>query len=261
MEPVAVRMQKGSKKRLMDYTDSNRKPVKKCDVERLAAIGMQSSRIAHELNNQLDGIMRYMDLAMRIVERENLDKPKEYLTHCQKTLRRMARILSEMLEFSRATDTPSAYVEIDQLIDDAIKTIEQRAVSLNVRISRKYGSGLPTVRSGNLFQVFCNIAKNALDAMPNGGELIISTCQAKNDTIAVGFRDTGQGLPPGDPEAIFEPFFTTKDMDKGTGLGLAISRDIIESYRGRITAENAPNGGSLFTVYLPVTSQAGNSLG
>ena len=259
MEPVAVRMQKGSKKRLMDYTNSNRKPVKKCDVERLAAIGMQSSRIAHELNNQLDGIMRYMDLAMRIVERENLDKPKEYLTHCQKALRRMARIFSEMLEFSRATDAPSAYVRIDQLVDDAIKTVEHKAASSNVGISRNYAPDLPAVQSGSLIQIFINLAANALDAMPNGGELIISTCQVKNDTIAVEFRDTGQGLPPGDPEAIFEPFFTTKDVDKGTGLGLAISRDIIESYRGRITAENVPNGGSLFTVYLPVTSQAGNS--
>jgi C4-dicarboxylate-specific signal transduction histidine kinase len=251
-------MQKESRKRIMDYTNSNRKPVKKCDVERLAAIGIQSSMIAHELNNQLDGIMRYVDLAMRIVEQENLDKPKEYLTNCRKTLRRMARILGEMLEFSRATDAPSEYVEIGRLIDDVIKTVEHRAASLNVRISRNYAPDLSAVQSGNLIQVFINLARNALDTMPNGGELIISIRRAKNDTIAVEFRDTGQGLPPGDVEAIFEPFFTTKDMDKGTGLGLAICRDIIESYGGRITAENATEGGRLFTVYLPVTSQVEN---
>jgi two-component system NtrC family sensor kinase len=247
MEPVAVRMQKGPKKRLMDYTNSNRKPVKKCDVERLAAIGTQSSRIAHELNNHLDGIMRYMDLAMRIVEQENLDKPKEYLTHCQKALRRMARILNETLQFSRATDAPYEYVEIGRLIDDAIKTVEHKAASLNVPISRNYAPDLPAVESGNLIQIFINLAGNALDAMPDGGEL-----------ITVEFRDTGQGLPPGDPEAIFDPFFTTKDMDKGTGLGLAICRDIIDSYGGRITAENVPEGGSLFTVYLPVAKQVEN---
>ena len=231
------------------------------DDERMAAIGRRASKVAHELNNPLDGIMRYINLTMRFVEQENLDKPKEYLTQCRRGLTRMARIVSELLEFSRGTNIASEHIEIEQLIEDAIKTIEQRAVNLNVRISRKYDSGLPTVRSGNLFQVFCNIAKNALDAMPNGGELIISTCQVKNDTIAVEFRDSGPGLPAGDPEAIFEPFFTTKDQDKGTGLGLAICRDIIESYGGRITAENAPEGGSLFTVYLSVTSQAGNSIG
>jgi signal transduction histidine kinase len=65
------------------------------------------------------------------------------------------------------------------------------------------------------------------------------------------FHDTGTGLPLENAEAIFEPFFTTKDKSKGTGLGLAICRDIIENYHGRITAENAPEGGSIFTVYLP----------
>lgn len=228
------------------------------DTERLAAIGRRVSKVAHELNNALDGIMRYINLTMRFVEKENLEKPREYLTHCQNALTRMVRIVRELLEFSRGTHIPSEYIKIEQLIEDAIKTIDQRAVSLNVRISRKYGLGLPTVRSGNLFQVFCNLVKNALDAMPDGGELIISTRQVKNDLIVVEFRDTGPGLPAGDPEAIFEPFFTTKD--KGTGLGLSICRDIVASYGGRITAENAPEGGSLFTVYLPVTSQARNSL-
>jgi signal transduction histidine kinase len=253
---VGSYMQEKPKKRKAD-TGYNRKPVKKCDVERLAAIGRHSSEVAHELNNQLDGIMRYVNLTLRLVERENLDKPKEYLSHCQKSLTRMAYILRELLEFSRGTRIRSEYIKIEQLIEDAIKTTERRAVSSNVRISRNYSSGLPAVRSGNLIQVFINLARNALDAMPDGGELIISTRKAKNDTIAVEFRDTGKGLPPGDPEAIFEPFSTTKE--KGTGLGLAISRDIIESNRGRITAENAPEGGSLFTVYVPVSSQAWGS--
>ncbi len=220
---------------------------------------MHASRVAHELNNQLDGIMRYMNLAMRIVERENLDKPREYLTQCRKTLRHMARVLSELLEFSRAPDAPAEYVKIEQLIEDAIKAIERRAISSNVRISRSYTADLPTVRNGNLIQIFVNLAGNALDAMPDGGELTITTRRAKNDTIAVEFRDTGQGLPQGDPEAIFEPFFTTKAMGEGTGLGLAISRDIIESCHGRITAENAPEGGSVFTVCLPITNQDGSS--
>jgi len=103
-----------------------------------------------------------------------------------------------------------------------------------------------------LFQVFCNLVKNALDAMPNGGELRISTSLVADDTIMIELHDTGTGLPPGSMEAIFEPFFTTKEGSKGTGLGLAVCRDIVESYHGRITAQNAPDGGSIFSVYLPV---------
>jgi signal transduction histidine kinase len=165
----------------------------------------------------------------------------------------MVQIVSELLEFSRSTYTPQEYVKIEQIIEDALKTTESKAEAANISITRNYTFGLPQVRSGNLFQVFCNLARNALDAMPNGGELRISTALASNDTIMAELRDTGTGFPPENTEAIFEPFFTTKEGGKGTGLGLAVCRDIVESYHGRITAQNAPDGGSIFTVYLPVT--------
>jgi len=223
------------------------------NTERLAAVGKHASKVAHELNNPLDGILRYINLAMRIVEQENLEKPKEYLTQCRQGLMRMVQIVSELLEFSRSTYTPQEYVKIEQIIEDALKTTESRAEAANISIIRNYTFGLPQVKSGNLFQVFCNLAKNALDAMPNGGELRISTNLASDNTIAVELRDTGTGFPPDKIEAIFEPFFTTKEGSKGTGLGLAICRDIVESYHGRIKARNAPDGGSIFTVYLPVT--------
>jgi signal transduction histidine kinase len=163
----------------------------------------------------------------------------------------MVQIVSELLEFSRSTYTPLEHVKIEQIIEDALKTMESRTEASNIQIVRDYTFGLPQVRSGNLFQVFCNLAKNALDAMPNGGEMRISTRSASDGTIVVELRDTGTGLPPQNTDVIFEPFFTTKANGKGTGLGLAICRDIIESHHGRITAENAPGGGSIFTVYLP----------
>jgi two-component system NtrC family sensor kinase len=223
------------------------------NAERLATVGRHASKVAHELNNPLDGILRYINLAMRIVEQEKLEKPKEYLTQCRQGLMRMVQIVSELLEFSRSTYTPLEHVKIEQIIEDALKTMESRTETSNIRIARDYTFGLPQVRSGNLFQVFCNLAKNALDAMPNGGELRISTRSAADGAIVVELRDTGTGLPPQNTDVIFEPFFTTKANGKGTGLGLAICRDIIESHHGRITAENAPGGGSIFTVYLPVT--------
>jgi two-component system NtrC family sensor kinase len=222
------------------------------NAERLAAVGKHASKVAHELNNPLDGILRYINLAMRVVEQENLAKPKEYLTQCRQGLMRMVRIISELLEFSRSSYTPLEHTKIEQIIEDAVKTVESRAEAGNVSIVRNYTFGMPQVRSGNLFQVFCNLAKNALDAMPDGGELRITTSLATDDTIMIEIRDTGTGLPTESTEAIFEPFFTTKEGGKGTGLGLAICRDIIESCHGQIKARNATEGGSIFTVYLPV---------
>ncbi|UCC97457.1 MAG: PAS domain-containing protein [Phycisphaerales bacterium] len=220
------------------------------NAERLASVGKHASRVAHELNNPLDGILRYINLAIRIVEQERLEKPKEYLAQCRQGLMRMVQIVSELLEFARSTYTPLEHVKVEQIVEDALKTMESRAEASDVRIVRNYALGLPQVAGGNLFQVFCNLAKNALDAMPNGGELRISTRSTADNTLVVEFRDTGTGLPP-DAQAVFEPFFTTKADGRGTGLGLAICRDIVESHRGRITAENAPGGGSIFTVYLP----------
>lgn len=226
------------------------------DTERLATLGKLTSKVAHELNNPMDGILRYINLTLRIVEQENLEKAKEYLTQCRKGLMRMVQIVSELLEFSRSTYAPFEHVKIEQIIEDAIKTMGTRAETLNVRILPNYAAGIPEIPSGNLFQVFCNLTKNALDAMPDGGQLRISTRLAADNTAVVEFRDTGAGFAPENANVIFEPFFTTKDKGKGTGLGLAICKDIIERYNGRITAENAPGGGSIFTVYLPVAKMA-----
>ena len=222
------------------------------NIEKLATVGKLASKVAHELNNPLDGILRYINLALRTIEQQNLDKPKEYLTQCRQGLMRMVHIVSELLEFSRSTYATFEYVRLEQIIEDAVKTMHSPAEAPNVRILRNYTRRIPQIRSGNLFQVFCNLTKNALEAMPDGGELNISTRMTADDTAVIEFCDTGTGFAPENAEAIFEPFFTTKDKGKGTGLGLAICRDIIERHHGRITAENAPAGGSTFIVYLPV---------
>jgi nitrogen fixation/metabolism regulation signal transduction histidine kinase len=236
-----------------DMTETINIQKQLANAEKLASIGKLASKVAHELNNPLDGILRYINLTMRILEQENLEKPQEYLKQCRQGLMRMIQIVSELLEFSRSTYAPLEYSAIEQIIEDAIKTIDAKAETLNIKVLRNYKPGMPQIRSGNLFQVFCNLAKNALDAMPDGGELRISTLRAADNSIVVKFRDTGTGFPLENSEAIFEPFFTTKETGKGTGLGLAICRDIIEGYNGRITAENASDGGSIFTIYLPTS--------
>jgi len=226
--------------------------VQQSDTERLATVGRLVTKIAHELNNPLDGILRYLNLSMRALEQDNLEKPKEYLQQCRRGLMRMVQITSELLEFARTTySTSHQQVTVESVIEDAIKTMSSTAEAQQVSFVRNYQERAPKIKCGNLFGVFSNLIKNALDAMPNGGELRISTRPQADNTIAIEFRDTGCGFATEDAKAIFEPFFTTKERGRGTGLGLAICRDITNQYKGRITAENAPDRGSIFTVYMP----------
>jgi len=237
-----------------DITEKVNNQRQLANAERLATVGKLTSKVAHELNDLIDGTLRYINLATRMVEQEKLEKPKEYLVRCRQGITRMVQIVSELLEFSRGSHMPLEYANVEQIIDDALSTMETKAVSSNIHVFRDYARGIPPVRTDNLFQVFCNIIKNAFDAMPDGGELHVSTYLAADNTVVAKFRDTGSGFAPEHAEAIFEPFFTTKEPGKGTGLGLAICKDIIERYHGRITAENAPQGGSIFTVYLPLAN-------
>ena len=132
-----------------------------------------------------------------------------------------------------------------------------RAESQAINIDRNYSQQVPEIRTGNLFQVFCNLIKNAFDAMGDGGQLSISTSLSggNNDIAVVEFVDSGSGFDVADSAVIFEPFYTTKAKGEGTGLGLAICKDIVERAGGRITAECSPTGGSVFTVFLPLTDQ------
>jgi signal transduction histidine kinase len=232
-----------------DMTEKTDLQKERADAERLATIGELVCKVAHELNGPLDGILRYINLAARMIEQEELEKPKEYLARCRQALMKMVQIVNDLLQFSRSSHVPLECAKIEETIEDALKAMGPRTETSNIRVLRDYASGPLMVRSANLLQVFCNIIKNAYDAMPNGGELRISTRLANDNTVAVEFRDTGTGFPPENRQAIFEPFFTTKD--KGSGLGLAICRDIVERHRGRISAENAPEGGSIFTISLP----------
>lgn len=235
-----------------DITEKVNVQKKLANAEKLATVGKLVSKVAHELNNPMDGILRYLNLAMRIIEDKQLQKPKEYLAQCRQGLMRMVQIVSELLEFSRGTYASLEHVDLEQIIEDTLRTMDVRVETCNIRVSRNYSPGIPQIKNGNLFQVFCNLIKNAIESMPAGGQLSISTRLAADNTAVVEFRDTGTGLPTEHTDAIFEPFFTTKD--RGTGLGLAICKDIVERYHGRITAENADEVGSIFTVYLPIAS-------
>lgn len=220
--------------------------------ERMAAVGKLAARVAHELNNPLDGILRYINLAGRAMESvDGRSRVEHYLQQARTGLLRMVNIISELLEFSRSTHAAAEDAAISKLLEDSIKAMDQKAMSGRVTIVSVYDDRLPALRSGNLFQVFCNLIKNAIDAMPDGGTLTI-TAEVDEPSVVIRFEDTGVGLPPGTEDRIFEPFFTTKEVGQGTGLGLAICRDIVEKYGGQISGRNREEGGACFTLTIPL---------
>ncbi|HOK94797.1 MAG TPA: ATP-binding protein [Anaerohalosphaeraceae bacterium] len=220
-------------------------------AERLIAIGKVTGKVAHELNNPLDGILRYVNLSMRIIEQGQPQKAMEYLQHCRTGLQRMTQVITELLEFSRSTHLAFETSPVDKLLEDALRAMEGLLRNVEVKIQREYTAPLPHLKSDSLFQVFCNLIKNAADAMEGRGQLTITIRQTSSEW-QIEFRDTGPGIDPKHMDDIFKPFFTTKPQGKGTGLGLAICKDILAKLDGRITAQNAPQGGGLFTVYLPL---------
>ncbi len=222
--------------------------------ERMAAVGKLAARVAHELNNPLDGILRYLNLSLRALDLGRTERLSDYLQQARTGLMRMAEIVRELVEFSRSTHTAFEDAGINSIVEEAVKVMAEQAVRAGVSIVCTLTENMPAIRGTSLFQVFCNLIKNALDAMPDGGTLMISTERTETDVL-IRMADTGIGLPA-DASRIFEPFFTTKPPGKGTGLGLAICREIVEKYNGQILAERRPEGGSLFTVRIPLSACA-----
>ncbi len=217
-------------------------------AERLAGEGTTAARIAHELNNPLDGVLRYVGLAMRSAD----PKGQEQLQAARDGLLRMAEVLQN---YSRSAGgrggTPSE--PAGELLRQAIDAMAPRALKQNVQIALEAEPGAGKVPlDGRLFQVACNLIKNALDAMPEGGSLTVGL-SAELGSVVMTFADEGWGIPESQQDDIFLPFFTTKDSGQGSGLGLAVCKDIMDKLGGSIEVDSGPRRGSRFTVRVPAT--------
>jgi len=225
---------------------------------RLASLGRMAARVAHELNNPLDGILRYINLALRTVDQAPPDKLKDYLSESRTGLLRMVGIITDLLEFTRGGENELELLGINEVVEQAIRSQSASAESARVVIASDFQRrDMPHVRGGRLYQVCVNLIKNAIEAMPNGGRLSITT-GIVSDHVVIRVADTGTGLPD-PPERVFEPFFTTKPPGKGTGIGLPICRDFIEDLGGTVAAEAGQDSGAIFTVRIPVAGCASPS--
>lgn len=218
------------------------------------AVRSAESRIAHELGNPLDGVMRFIGLAQRAAAGD----AARFLDQAKAGLTRVVRILRDMTHVP--LDHGPARQAVDRLLEEAVHVMRPRAESLGVAI-RVPKDSLPSVPVPvGMFQVFCNIIKNALDAMPHGGSLDVSASHSQADgRFSMSFADTGLGLTCEQAARIFEPRYTTKVG--GHGMGLTISRDIVRAAGGDIVAAPCTGRGAIVTVTLPAPAAAGDGRG
>ncbi|MFA6135065.1 MAG: ATP-binding protein [Phycisphaerae bacterium] len=216
--------------------------------ERLAAVGKVAAKVAHELNNPLDGVLRYIGLAQRGASQETA----KYLANARGGLMRMVTIIRDLLDQSGGRKAGAERGTVEKLLEEALGAFSARAQSLGVAVVCDLADTDGLLTEGNIFQVFCNVIKNALDAMPGGGMLNVRVRRADEHHCVVQLADTGCGLTEEEVTKVFEPFYTTKPPGEGTGLGLSICREIVTAAGGTITVAPRPEGGAVVTLSLPV---------
>jgi signal transduction histidine kinase len=218
--------------------------------EHLAIMGKLTLCVAHELNNPLDGIRRYLSLAM--MKKEDSPSVERYLTEAQKGLQKMSMSLkSLMFSANPFKAPPRASDTVLNLLQDAIKIMMFQASDQRVQIDFHSPPEFSKILTeADLYYVFINVIKNALQAMPQGGHLEVNGSLNEHQ-LEISFQDSGEGLTSQELEHIFQPFYTTKEGTQGLGLGLPICQKIMERYQGRLAVDSQPGKGTRVRVLMP----------
>ncbi len=220
--------------------------------ERLAALGKLLAGVAHEVRNPLAGIRAITQLWRRGLEFHN-----DAFDHLIEEVDRLEGIVSRLLHFSRANTQTLEPGDLNQIVAEAARLAQPLADEQHVHIELDLSPELPPIEMAGpaLLQVFRNLTSNALQAMPDGGTLRLSTrFDPSRREVSARVTDTGPGLCQATLDHLFEPFFTTRT--EGTGLGLAIAREITLAHRGDLHAGNVVHGhGAVFTLTIPAVPQ------
>jgi PAS domain S-box-containing protein len=237
-----------------DVTELKRLEEQLIQAEKLAAMGQMLAGVAHELNNPLTAILGVTELLREKETFEESSKRQLDLTHRQ--ARRAARIVQNLLEFSRPASPQKKPLDVNGLIERTLQLHEHSLRRNSVEIDFHPQPDLPGIIGdpNQLIQIFLNLITNAEQAIReirDKGRIQIRLAR-NGSRLCITVQDDGVGIRPDAMPRIFDPFYTTKRPGGGTGLGLSICMSIVREHGGSIEAESLPAGGSAFTVYLPV---------
>src|SRR2546422_8091749 len=244
-----------------DVTDLKRLEEQLIQAEKLAAMGQMLAGVAHELNNPLTAILGVTELLRERPGADESTRRQLELTHRQ--ARRAARIVQNLLEFSRPASPQKKPLDLNNILERTLQLHEHSLRRNNIEVDFRLPAELPGVvgDANQLIQIFLNLITNAEQAIRevrDSGRIQIRAGRIGNQ-LTITVQDDGVGIRPEALQRIFDPFYTTKRPGGGTGLGLSICMSIIREHGGNIEAETLPAGGSAFTIYLPVAS--GDPLG
>jgi PAS domain S-box-containing protein len=235
----------------MDVSDRKNLESQLIQSEKMAAIGQLAAGIAHEIRNPLGIIMNALYDLSEILRTDN-PEVREDLQIAKDEIVRAQEIITNLLEFSRESGVEMEEVNINDLLRRTLQLMHKYLQTNNVRVVTAFGKvGTCVANQNALRQVFLNLITNAVQAMPEGGELRLRTLRTPEKNVILEFSDTGVGIPPQHLSSVFNPFFTTKEPGKGTGLGLSIVHSVVKRYRGNITVQSKPQGGTTFLIELP----------
>jgi signal transduction histidine kinase len=230
----------------------------KLQAERLAVVGSMAAKVAHEIRNPLGSISLNLDLLgeeLNTLAKSESRSPEQCQTLMREThsqILRISQVLQEYLQFARMPKPERAAVSLKNLLEGKLNFIQRLLDEKHVELEKTLDPDLPPVYADpeQLWEACLNLIRNAVDAMPSGGNLTVST--KRNDSKAlIRIGDNGQGMTEEEARNLFVPFFTTKR--DGTGLGLAHTLQIINEHGGKIDYQTARGKGSTFTIELPLT--------
>ncbi len=224
---------------------------------KLAAVGEMAAGVAHELNNPLTTVSGFAELILETMPKESPNY--EDMTLILTEARRARAVVRRLLDYSRHNEILRLEADINEILSKVIALVHHLAVINNVKISIVLWNEIPKVRldSNQIQQVFLNLIHNAIQSMPDGGDLNIETqvnTKEGHQWVTIIIRDNGHGIDEKDLIKISKPFFTTKKSGEGTGLGLSISYRIIADHGGYIDVETKLEVGTTFSVWLPLVA-------
>ncbi len=251
-----------------DITERLNLEAQLLQAQKMEAIGQLAAGVAHDFNNLLTVIRGNAELVLFDAAQFN-EQTRESLGQINAAVERAANLTRQLLTFGRKQIMQPRLLDLNEVVGNMTRMLK-RIIGEDISLTVSYDSNLPTIVAdvGMMEQVVMNLAVNARDAMPGGGQLHLGTTDEQigeeyvhvNPQAAVGnyvclcVTDTGHGIPPEILPRVFEPFFTTKAIGKGTGLGLATVYGIVRQHRGWITVYSEMGRGAAFRVYLPVAN-------
>jgi signal transduction histidine kinase len=218
-------------------------------AQQLAAVGEMSARVAHEIRNPLTTVGGFARTILR--EPGNFANTEQSAKIIVEELDRLEQILDNLLYVAKPREIRLASTDINESIEESCQLLRDSVDGSTWRLKLALSPDVPLTLAdaGQLKQAFLNLAKNAVEAMPDGGQLTIRTWR-QDSTLAISFSDTGVGISEDARDEIFDLFFTTRAV--GSGIGLFVTRQIVEEHGGSVRADNNAEAGATFTVHLPI---------